>query len=62
MTIVCGIVLVYLVLSEVISYASSNTEDVLTVDTRRGEKLPINVDIFFPSLSCADVTVDVVEV
>lgn len=61
MTIACVVVLLYLVLSEIISYASVRTEDVLTVDTRRGEKLPINVDIFFPGMSCLDVTVDAVE-
>jgi len=61
MTIACAVVLLYLVLSEIISYASLQTEDVLTVDTRRGEKLPINVDIHFPRLSCLDVTVDAVE-
>jgi len=61
MTIACAIVLVYLVLSEIITYASNQTEDILTVDTRRGEKLPINIDIKFPRLSCMDVTVDAVE-
>lgn len=60
-TIVCAIVLVYLVISELVSYVSSDTVDVLTVDTRRGEKLPINMDIYFPGLTCMDVAVDVVE-
>jgi len=60
-TIVCSLVLLFLVASEIIEYVRPQTVDVLTVDTRRGEKMPINVDIFFPSMSCLDVTVDVVE-
>lgn len=60
-TILVGVILVFLVISELVSYVSVDTVDVLTVDKRRGEKLPINLDIFFPSLTCNDVAVDVVE-
>lgn len=61
MTIICGIVLMYLVISETIAFIAPKTVDVLTVDTRRGEHLPIHMDIFFPRMSCMDVSVDVVE-
>lgn len=60
-TIFCGIILAYLVISELVTYLSADTVDVLTVDTRRGEKLRINLDIYFPAITCMDVAVDVVE-
>jgi hypothetical protein len=61
MTLTCAIILTYLVLSEIVDYASVKTVDVLTVDTRRGVLLPIYMDIYFPRLTCLDVAVDVVE-
>ena len=61
MTLVCSLFLTYLVLSEIVEYVSVSTVDVLTVDTRRGVLLPIFMDIYFPSLPCTDVGVDVVE-
>lgn len=60
-TLICAIVVVYLVSGAMIDYVRPQTMDTLTVDTRRGKKLPINVDIYFPSLSCLDIAVDAVE-
>ena len=60
-TVFTVMLLLYLVFSEIINYSSSITEDVLTVDVRRGETLPIYLDIYLPSLQCKDVAVDVVD-
>jgi hypothetical protein len=61
MTLACAIFLTYLVISEIVEYATVRTVDVLTVDTRREVMLPIYMDIYFPRLTCQDVAVDVVE-
>lgn len=61
MTLTCAFILTFLVISEVVEYVSVGTVDVLTVDTRRGVLLPIFMDIYFPSLPCWDIAMDVVE-
>lgn len=51
-TILGAVVMVLLFLSEFHTYLSPNISEELFVDTSRGHKLRINLDIIVPSISC----------
>lgn len=51
-SVVSGIVALLLFLSEIETYMSPNISEELFVDTSRGHKLRINVDIIVPTISC----------
>jgi endoplasmic reticulum-Golgi intermediate compartment protein 3 len=53
--------LLYLLFSEFNTYTDVYTEDVLTVDLRRGGLLQIHLDVQFFNLSCEFVAMDVVD-
>eukprot|EP01112_Ceratiomyxa_fruticulosa_P023386 TRINITY_DN890_c0_g1_i1.p1 TRINITY_DN890_c0_g1~~TRINITY_DN890_c0_g1_i1.p1 ORF type:complete len:400 (-),score=63.59 TRINITY_DN890_c0_g1_i1:41-1240(-) len=60
-TLLCISSLVWLCLSELSSFTSRTTEDILTVDVSRGQRIHINMNITFPRLICTEVAVDVVD-
>jgi len=60
-TIFTIFLLLYLLLSEFTNYSDVLTEDVLTVDVRRGGTLQIHLDFQFLNLSCEYVAMDVVD-
>lgn len=51
-TIVSGIIMALLFLSELNDYLTPELTEELLVDTSRGPKLRINLDIVFPHISC----------
>ena len=53
MSIVCGVIIFWLFVSELSFYLSTEVRPQLFVDTSRGEKLKINLDITFHSIPCA---------
>ncbi|XP_008804334.2 endoplasmic reticulum-Golgi intermediate compartment protein 3-like isoform X1 [Phoenix dactylifera] len=61
-TIISSIIMLLLFISEARLYIYSETETKLIVDTSRGERLRINFDITFPSLSCSLVSVDTMDI
>eukprot|EP01113_Clastostelium_recurvatum_P005388 TRINITY_DN12414_c0_g1_i2.p1 TRINITY_DN12414_c0_g1~~TRINITY_DN12414_c0_g1_i2.p1 ORF type:complete len:414 (+),score=92.21 TRINITY_DN12414_c0_g1_i2:22-1242(+) len=60
-TILCVLCLAWLLISSFASFYSRHTEDTLTVDTTRNQRLRINLNMTFPKLVCPDVAVDVVD-
>lgn len=52
-SIACVIVIAVLTLIELGEYLTERTEEHLYVDTSRGHKLPIHVDMVFPALPCS---------
>ena len=52
MSIIAGVLIFILVVSEVTDYLSSRTRDHMVVDKSFDEKLVINMDISFLALSC----------
>ena len=61
-SIISGIVIFFLVLSELSVYFSPNVHHELYVDTGVGETLQINFDVTFPRLPCVFVSVDLMDV
>lgn len=61
-SIVSGIVIALLVISEFSAYLSTQVHHELYVDTSIGEQLQINFDVTFPRLPCAFVSVDLMDV
>ncbi|KAG1368771.1 putative endoplasmic reticulum-Golgi intermediate compartment protein 3 [Cocos nucifera] len=60
--LISSIIMLLLFISEARLYFYSETETKLIVDTSRGERLRINFDITFPSLSCSLVSVDTMDI
>jgi len=60
-SIVSGLFILFLLISEFSLYLSSDVHPQLFVDTTRGEKLQINFDIVFPKLPCSYVSLDVMD-
>ncbi len=52
-SIIAGIFIFWLFISEFLYYLQIETQPQLLVDTTRGEKLRINFDVTFPRLPCA---------
>lgn len=52
MSIISGLIITWLFFSELSFYLSTDVQPELFVDTSRGEKLRINMDVTFPDLPC----------
>eukprot|EP01111_Echinosteliopsis_oligospora_P002808 TRINITY_DN1439_c0_g1_i1.p1 TRINITY_DN1439_c0_g1~~TRINITY_DN1439_c0_g1_i1.p1 ORF type:complete len:384 (-),score=111.29 TRINITY_DN1439_c0_g1_i1:153-1304(-) len=61
-SLVSGIFILWLFFSEVALYLSVDVQPELFVDTTRGEKLKINMDIVFHKLPCAYLSVDAMDI
>lgn len=61
-TVVATVVMVMLFFSELRVYLAVRTDYELTVDSSRGEKLQINLDVTFPHLPCGVVSLDAMDV
>ncbi|XP_076939935.1 uncharacterized protein LOC143608920 [Bidens hawaiensis] len=61
-TLASSIAMLFLVISELALYLQTVTETKLVVDTSRGEKLKINFDISFPSVSCTLLSLDAIDI
>ncbi|CAH1773942.1 unnamed protein product [Owenia fusiformis] len=61
-TIVSGILMMLLFVSELNFYLTKDVHPELFVDTSRGQKLKINVDITFPRIACAYLSIDAMDV
>jgi len=59
---ISGFIIFLLLISEFSLYLTIDVEPELVVDTTRGEKLRINIDIIFPSMPCAYISVDAMDV
>jgi len=60
-TIIVGLILVYLALSEFYDYIKWEPQDELLVDVSRDKIVDINFDIVFYGLKCRDTQIDVVD-
>ncbi|XP_053628893.2 endoplasmic reticulum-Golgi intermediate compartment protein 3 [Cherax quadricarinatus] len=60
-TIVAGIIMTLLFLSELHDYLTPKIAEDLFVDTTRGSKLRINLDIIFPSIPCNMLSLDAMD-
>ncbi|ELU18587.1 hypothetical protein CAPTEDRAFT_139951 [Capitella teleta] len=61
-TIVSGILMFVLFVSEFNYYLTTEVHPELFVDTARGQKLKINVDMTFPTVGCSFLTLDAMDV
>jgi len=61
-SILSGIFILWLFISEFTYYLSTEVQPELLVDTTRGEKLRINMDIVFHNLPCAYLSVDAMDI
>lgn len=60
-TVTGALVMILLFLSELHTYMSPNVSEELFVDTSRGHKLRINLDIVVPSISCSYLVLDAMD-
>jgi hypothetical protein len=61
-SIISGLIITWLFFSELAFYLSTDVQPELFVDTSRGEKLRINMDVTFPDLPCGYLSVDAMDV
>lgn len=61
-TLISGLIMVVLFVSELNYYLTTEVSPELFVDTTRHQKLRINVDIYFPKLPCAYLSIDAMDV
>eukprot|EP00005_Dracoamoeba_jomungandri_P006454 CAMPEP_0174261658 /NCGR_PEP_ID=MMETSP0439-20130205/11738_1 /TAXON_ID=0 /ORGANISM="Stereomyxa ramosa, Strain Chinc5" /LENGTH=381 /DNA_ID=CAMNT_0015346171 /DNA_START=61 /DNA_END=1206 /DNA_ORIENTATION=- len=61
-SIISGLFIVWLFFSELSFYLSTEVHPELFVDTSRGEKLRINIDVTFPDLPCSYLSLDAMDV
>jgi len=61
-SIIAGIFITWLFISELVYYLSVEVKPELFVDTTRGEKLRINMDITFHNLPCGYLSVDAMDI
>jgi len=61
-SMIAGIFIVFLFVSEFTYYLSTDVEHELVVDTSFGEKLQINIDITFPRMPCGFLSIDAMDV
>jgi len=60
-TIVVGVLMAFLMVSEFIQYRTIKITSEVGVDTSFGVKLPINIDLIMPKLKCEDFGLDFVD-
>ncbi|XP_004929287.1 endoplasmic reticulum-Golgi intermediate compartment protein 3 [Bombyx mandarina] len=60
-TIIGGCIMILLFMSELHTYLSPNISEELFVDTSRGHKLRINLDIIVPTISCNYLVLDAMD-
>ncbi|OWZ08160.1 Endoplasmic reticulum-Golgi intermediate compartment protein [Phytophthora megakarya] len=61
-SVVAGIVMLILFLSELSAYWSVNTHEHMVVDSSLGEKLQVNLDVSFLALNCRDAHINAMDV
>jgi len=61
-SIISGLFIFWLFISEFIYYLTTDVQPELFVDTTRGEKLRINMDVIFHNLPCAFLSVDAMDI
>lgn len=61
-TIISGLLMVILFVSELNYYLTKEVVPELYVDSSRGEKLKINVDMFFTQMPCAFLSIDAMDI
>jgi hypothetical protein len=61
-SIISGLFIAWLFISEFIYYLSVEVQPELFVDTSRGEKLRINMDVIFHNLPCSYLSVDAMDI
>jgi len=61
-SVISGLIILFLLLSEFSLFLKLEVQPHLLVDTTRGEKLRININIVFPSLPCAYLSVDAMDI
>lgn len=61
-TLVSGLLMFLLFVSELSFYLTTEVTPELYVDTARGQKLRINVDVLFPKLPCVYLSIDAMDV
>ncbi|KAG0735830.1 hypothetical protein G6F57_011100 [Rhizopus arrhizus] len=60
-TLISAIVVIYLVLSELMTYNTSVWKPSLVVDKSRKEKMPIDFNITFPNMPCHMLSIDIMD-
>eukprot|EP00741_Cyanophora_paradoxa_P022034 tig00021433_g21270.t1 len=61
-SLISGIIIFYLFMSEFVFYLSQERKHELYVDTSRGEKLAINMDITFTGMACSVLSLDAMDI
>ncbi|ESO99176.1 hypothetical protein LOTGIDRAFT_142052 [Lottia gigantea] len=61
-TVVSGVIMLILFVSEINYYLTKEIQPELFVDTTRGQKLKINIDATFPKLPCSYLSIDAMDV